>query len=124
MDYLILWQRSILGRRFRLQELVERLFRFEHLEGRLSMDFTILFVEKVEEVLPADKLLGFIAQHPFDRRAFEQDGSVRAKYRDCVERVPVPLRYKRELVPSGWRCPGCSRVFAPDVKECGYCNEI
>ena len=22
----------------------------------------------------------------------------------------------------GWRCPGCQRVFAPGVEECGYCN--
>ena len=24
--------------------------------------------------------------------------------------------------PLGWRCPSCQRVFAPDIKECNYCN--
>ncbi len=24
--------------------------------------------------------------------------------------------------PLGWRCPGCKRVFAPNTKECNYCN--
>ena len=28
-----------------------------------------------------------------------------------------------ESVAVGWRCPGCQRVFAPGVEECGYCND-
>jgi len=26
------------------------------------------------------------------------------------------------LIPLGWRCPVCERVWAPDVKECRWCN--
>lgn len=25
---------------------------------------------------------------------------------------------------TGWVCPKCGRVFAPDVKECCYCNDV
>ena len=42
---------------------------------------------------------------------------LRGRYCSCVS-YTTPT----EPPPLGWRCPGCGRVFAPDVKECGYCN--
>jgi hypothetical protein len=28
------------------------------------------------------------------------------------------------VVPKGWVCPKCEKVFAPTVKECVYCNQV
>ena len=33
-----------------------------------------------------------------------------------------PVYCECEPVDFGWRCPGCSRVWAPGVKECWVCN--
>lgn len=50
------------------------------------------------------------------------DYSPPAAYCTCGVRGHFGIGHKPDGLPVGWRCPGCSRVFAPDVKECGYCN--
>lgn len=27
------------------------------------------------------------------------------------------------IVPQGWQCPLCDRIFSPNIDECIYCNE-
>ncbi len=26
-------------------------------------------------------------------------------------------------LPTGWVCPNCHKIYSPDTKECGGCNE-
>lgn len=29
----------------------------------------------------------------------------------------------KRIMSTGWKCPGCGRIYAPITAECGACNE-
>ena len=58
-----------------------------------------------------------------------------AVWSDCLGWVPAPVTFTqtwfggeypegrgRPQPASGWQCPGCSRCYAPGIRQCGECG--